>query len=150
MLRWLRGILGTSVLWAAAWIPLGLVVTCIWVAVENNGSIPLSAIPYLAAAFAKWGAVSGAGFGVMLSIAEARGSVGTLKPGRIAAWGAIGAGLLTLSMPLVIAGFNASVLTTVIGAGLGALCAGGTLVAARRAPQLQEKERLALEDADPK
>jgi hypothetical protein len=52
---------------------------------------------------------------------------------------------LTRAVPMALSGFNVTLLTTVVGATLGALCAGGTLAIARRPVLPAPAPRPALE-----
>jgi hypothetical protein len=72
IIRRIRAMLRTAVVWSAAWTVPGLVWTCV-------------------------GAISGAAFALTLSVAERRrSSLGTLSMRRVVSWGAIGGAALPL------------------------------------------------------
>ena len=137
--RRLRGVLGTALIWALVWLPIG-VVLLLW---RNSRDIECFYCPpalSVLGIWTGWGAVSGAVFATVLMIAERRHALAELSIGRIAVWGALGA----LSAPLAITvaevmqpgpytdlTFTAGVLG--LSALLGAGCASGTVALARRA-----------------
>lgn len=148
MLRRLRGLLGIAIVWALAFAPIGLLVGVYRALTMRIGfglppwplSYTLRFILYNGMAWGIWGAASGLLFGLILSISERRRTVADLRVQRTAIWGALGAMVLPAAiLGLVLAlspGFNVIVpaLTTLgISAALGATCASGTLLLARRA-----------------
>lgn len=116
-LRRLRGAVGMALTWGVAW-----------------------AVPGLLVGVPQWilvGLIAGAGFSVVLGIAERRHRLEELSLPRVAAWGAVGAvGSALVAMPLLllISGGALAVLPFLsVVAGLGAGSAAGTLAIARKA-----------------
>ena len=141
-LRRLRGILGTSVLWALVWALLG----CLLLLAEaffgdhaHHVAQPARLVLMSVGFFGVWGAVSGGVFALALAIAERRRSIEQLSMWRVGAWGAIGgAALPALGTALsILEGSIARIapqaaILFAITALLGALCATGTVAIARR------------------
>lgn len=136
--RRLRGVLGTAFVWAMAWLPFALVVMLL-----NDLSEPYDRLPATALMmeWIVWGGFSGAVFALLLMWAERRRTLAQLSAWRVALWGACGAALGPAAL-MVVAAFTPSdfgwigVATIVVGtsAALGAACASGTLLLARKAP----------------
>ncbi len=116
-LRRIRGAVGMGLTWAAAWFLVSAVT-----AVASIG------FPVMFAAF---GFVGGAIFSVVLGIAERRRSFEEMSISRFAAWGAVGG--LFATMIFFRGGGPETVLMADILTLLGAGCAAGSLVLARRA-----------------
>jgi len=141
LLHRLRGIIGTALVWAVVWLPLGELL----VLYRNSQSVECFACArasFVLAIWTGWGAFSGAVFATVLMITERRHSFADLSIRRFALWGALGA----VSVPAAITVWDvtnfagpypdwgfASVAMT-LSALLGAGCAAGTLALARRAP----------------
>ena len=136
-----------GVVWALAWLPVGGVI------VLYAGSRPprpddLLYRPVDGSLFLTvwtiWGALSGFVFAMILSRAERRRTLSELSLARTAVWGALGAMLLPAlltaldvargwaSSPLY--SWRPAVVSFLLSLVLGAACALGTLVLARRAP----------------
>ncbi len=147
VLRRLRGVLATAVLWGLTWLLPGVILG-IYRAVTLQIDIAMTAALWLrvlgtfAILWTLWGAVSGAGFAVTLALTERDRSFSDLSFPRFATLGAIGAvtrsaiflAVVWLQMPF------ADVLLPVtfvlsLSAVLGAACAMGTLALARRLPR---------------
>jgi predicted lysophospholipase L1 biosynthesis ABC-type transport system permease subunit len=90
-----------------------------------------------------WGAISGAGFAIVLMIADRRRTFADLTVARTTMWGAVGAAAVpgvAMIWDVVANGFDSDVLadvrfvliTLAISAALGAACAAGTLRIARQ------------------
>jgi hypothetical protein len=147
MMRHLRAALSIGLLWALAWLPVGAgVALYAGSGPPQPGDLlfrPVAVGPFLSA-WTVWGGLSGVGFAVVLGIAERRRGLAQLSLGRLAAWGAVGAmsvpaALVTLDLvrgalrsPLY--DWRPPVVSLLVSAGLGAVCAAGTLLLARRAP----------------
>ena len=134
-----RGILGTGLTWAVAWAPVGVAVGIYsWLRLPTDpGASPLIFLPLPIAAFATFGAISGATFATVLAVAERRSSLDELSMRQTAAWGALG-GLLFPAMLVAQTSTGSPVEAAVtivgLGAALGASSAAGTLCLARRRP----------------
>ncbi len=141
--RRLRGALGTAIVWALIWLPIGVLLPLL----RNSRSVtcfycpPYWFLTFLAT-WTGWGAFSGAVFATLLIMAGHQGGLAQLSIRRVAVRGALGA--LVLPVGLVVAAmiqepgpytdwvFTGLALTF---AGLlGAGCASATLALARRAP----------------
>ena len=127
--RRVRGLIGTAVVWAGAWTLIGLAVgAAFWM----KGTV------FFSIAGAQWllvcaeiasvtGAISGAGFALMVIASERRGDVDILKPVRFGVLGALVAGLVTAW------GFDWSLTLGLVGGVIGATCGSGSVVVARLA-----------------
>jgi hypothetical protein len=129
--RWLRGALGTGLIWAALWIIIGvLIMTGLWLVdpdeIGNDG--PSHVLPILGIV----GFLSGLGFAAMLSLAERRHSFRELSLGRVALWGMLGSAGIPLLM-----GTDGS--TGWLTGTLGALFAAGSVAIARRGAQAEHE-----------
>jgi hypothetical protein len=142
----LRATLVIGLAWGLAWLPPGLLL-----ALQADSrppqpsdfiSRPVS-VPLFVTAWSLWGALSGCAFAALLSMANRRRSIETVSRLRTAAWGALGALALPLTLVVIdrtrtppgLLGedwwrFVAVVLT--VSGGLGAVCATATLALARR------------------
>jgi hypothetical protein len=150
LLRRLRGLLGTALIWAVLWFPIGLVA-----GLYRFAKLPppdlLPAPPFSLAFFARyvasitvawmvWGAICGAVFALLLSILERRRDVDSLSGRRTAIWGALG----TMALPAAILAvvlteapafdlITPAFLTLSVSALLGAGCAAATVALGKRA-----------------
>src|SRR5687768_11985217 len=134
--RWLRGALGTGLIWAVLWIIIGvLMMTGIWLVdpeqIGNDG--PSWVLPILGTV----GFLSGLGFASLLSLAERRHSLRELSLGRVALWGMLGSAAIPLLM-----GTDGSMgwLTGT----LGAVFAAGSVAIARRGSPAEPNPPAAL------
>src|SRR4051812_7542547 len=99
----------TATLWAIAWTGPGILWMCglTWLLHQRHGSGP-DPLSFVISVLVNWtlvGALSGALFAVVLSLAERkRGSFAALSLPRMAAWGAVGG----VGFPLLVAPFLAS------------------------------------------
>jgi hypothetical protein len=143
LLRILRGVLGTALLWAVVWLPVGAAFGLLLNAGQRGNVIPPSVL-WMVTMGGAWGGVSGVIFAGLLALAERRHTIADLSLIRVAAWGAVGCASLPVLLALhylpredllalrADAMFLGIVL--VVSALLGAACAAGTLTLARRAP----------------
>jgi len=128
LLRRIRGIIGTGLTWAAAWIGLGAGLGAL-------AGFPLTYLVRIALSNSVGGFIAGAAFATILSIAERKRTLGDLSLKRVALWGAAG-GLLVTSIPLAFGAPVAFLLAPLlINGGIGATLATGSVVMARRADQ---------------
>jgi len=147
LVRRLRAALGMGVVWGVAWIPLTLAsVVILSLRAGQWPSWRLLAETTVAGALA--GAASGLIFGGLLAVAERRRTVASLSSARFALWGALAA---VAPPALFLLGAMARVrapwvdvvpmLGRILGLTgvLGAVCAGGVLYVARRAPALPDE-----------
>jgi hypothetical protein len=149
LLRRLRAIVSTAILWTLVWIPVGLVFGMYRYLTHPHGGhgfderdVGLGVIWSTAWPFGIWGAISGALYAIILSLAERRRPISELSPRRVGAWGALGA-LALPGVVIVINTFQAPgyawipqaavflFVTSLLGAG----CAAGTLRLAQRLPK---------------
>jgi hypothetical protein len=152
LLRRLRGLTGTALLWAVVWLPIGLVIGVIRAAtlppVDVGGAPPhplgflLKVIAVVTLAWTTWGAISGFVFGLLLTVTERQRDVDGLSVRRTAIWGSLGA----MALPATILGLfllqapsfdliTPALWTLAVSAALGAGCAVGTLALAKRGRQ---------------
>lgn len=130
ILRRIRGIIGTGITWAFGWAG-------VLVAVHLIGGFSLQYIGQTVFAGLVWGFVAGGGFGLVLSIAERRHTLGDLSLWRVALWGGMGGSILFLLTLLLVAlagsptsgVMGAFVITVLLGAGF----ASGSVALAKRA-----------------
>jgi hypothetical protein len=148
ILRRLRGVVLTALVWAVLWLPLGL-----GMGLYRYLRAPLSdlgtperipAFPIISETtlvWSAWGAVVGTIFALVLLGAERRHTLEELSSTRFAIWGALSAILLPLAsmvwfwaddprftVPLI------AVVILAVTAAVGTACATGMLAVARRAP----------------
>ncbi len=147
LLRRLRGLLGTAVTWAIAWVPIRLAISLAGGALAGA---PVKLVLGYALFAALQGGFSGLVFGSITMIAEHGRSVKQIRPWRAALWGMVAAvsapllGALVAvaggTLPLVPAAVGDILVGMGIGATLGAVTAGGNIALARRAerPQLRD------------
>src|SRR5262245_19822214 len=101
LLRRLRGVLGTALVWAIVWCLAGsaIIAPAVWWYGKTHDEGPASFGEILLAVMmnlSAWGAVSGAVFALLLAIAERRRTVNELSMGRVVGWGPIGGAALPL------------------------------------------------------
>ena len=149
LVRRVRGVLVTALVWAVAWLPVGLIVGVIralaiqlpevWLTPGMRLSIFLEIVGVLTLTWMIWGAISGALFAVLVALLERRREVDTLSSRRTVIWGALGAMALPTTILLIVLaeapGFTLiqpAVWTLSISAAQGAVCAFGTLALAQR------------------
>lgn len=145
--RRLRGIAASSLLWTIVWGFAGAVVYAIagisWTT-RAGDPLTLRAVlqyaPIGALFFGTYGMLSGAAFAVILALVERRRSLDDLSVRRVAAWGALGGiAILLLNVALILVVERGQVpndfVPTLLGMSLlGAACAAGSLLLARRIP----------------
>jgi hypothetical protein len=127
--------------WALIWLPAGIAFGL----VSNAGprtDVVGPTVTWFAIAFLVWGAVTGAGFAVLLTLVESGRSVAALSLGRVSVWGALGC----MTLPIAITGFDIAtgpwslssydwipvLVVLAVSAVLGGACAAGTVAAVRR------------------
>jgi len=146
MLRTLRAIIVIGIVWAAAWLPAGITIAL------YAGSRPPQPEDFLhrpidgplfLTLWALWGGVGGTMFALILNRVERRRTLAQLSLIRTAGWGALGA----MTLPALLTGYDIlrgwaasplyswrpAIVSLILSIGLGAGCAVGTLVLARRA-----------------
>ena len=130
VLQRLRGIVGTGLTWAAAWVGLGAGIGALT-------GMELGFILQIALGNSVSGFLAGASFAVILSVAERNRSLEELSLKRVGLWGAAGAAALSL-LPLAY-GVPIGYLFTpiLINGGIGAGMAAGSVAMARRAEDRQ-------------
>lgn len=147
-----RGVLGISIVWAVAWLPLGLALGLYryWTDRVILSFLPrtlerfLSHMAYAAGLWMLAGAVSGAIFAVILALAERNRTLSNLSIRRLAIWGGIGASLVPATF-LVLEAFvfthgnwwSGATLVLAVAAALGAASAAATLKLASRGSRAQ-------------
>jgi hypothetical protein len=150
MLRRIRAVIATSLLWAIVWSPVGAVVGLVqyltrpsWALIDVVPPPPGLMLDMVVRFSYRWGllgAISGAAFATVLALAERNTSVATLSLIRVSIWGALGALLLPAGLVLVglftfpLEQLSINVVPLISIATLGALCAAATLTIARRSP----------------
>ena len=165
-LRRLRGVTSTALLWAATW---GLVGTAAYAVLGVRWTLDLSrplsvseVLPYAltgALFLTIYGLLSGAAFAGVLMLSERGRRVQDLSTRRVAAWGALGGiGILSLNAAVIYLSEGGRIpsdmipVLIIVGM-LGAGCAAGSLVLARRAPRPEsgdETSRGALSSEQPR
>lgn len=138
MNKWLRkarGVVGMGLLWGTVWAALmtafGFGVMVVDPASIDPGEHPI----VLGALMGLVGFVSGAGFGLLLSLTERKKSILNLSLGRAALWGMAGAAVIPLVTP------TPNALLFIL-CPIGAACASASVAIARRA------ELRALDDGE--
>ena len=121
-----RGALGIGVTWGAAWAAIFAAVALIIGLVDPDSIDPGEGPIRVAGIGAVFGLVSGAGFGVLLSVAEGRKAIRDLSLSRAALWGALG----TAAFPLLTPVDNSMLL---IVCPIGAALAAASVAVAKRA-----------------
>lgn len=127
LLRRLRGLVGMAVTWGAGWFG----VSAVGWGIALWGQVPLGVVLNLAAGVGMAGAIAGAGFAVIVGIAERKHSFEEISFLRFAAWGALGGVLVGLPFigELIYIGYLGPFFG-ILG-GLGATSAAGSLALAR-------------------
>ncbi len=147
-----------AVLWALVWAPFGALVAYLgrpsWdlIGVPQPSGMILKVITRGAISFSFFGAINGVIFAALLAFVERRRSVENLTFVRFSIWGALGSIVLPAAVVLTdrfLSGPSGSffILPWVLIAMLGAGCAAGTLLVARRATALPSAERGSLTSA---
>jgi len=133
--RWLRGLFGTSLTWALAWLLPAPFILHGYFSVYGN--LPSGLIWRVVYVFCVRGAIAGLFFGGVLMIAERRHPIESMLQRRFVLWGAAGALILPVitTAAALLHGFG-TVLDVALNLGgnalLGAVCASGTLAVASR------------------
>lgn len=145
ILRRLRGIVGTGLIWAVGWagINLGLGVAVILMGTPLGNLSPIVLAGIIQGFFA------GSAFAVILSITERRHALDELSLQRVALWGGIGGMILLLpAIPFLVpigSPMNTILVPLVIDGLIGAGFASGSVALARRGDkELTEGEDPAL------
>ena len=145
MLRKVRAILFTALLWGFLWslVGAGIGVVRWWRndLIDVIGPPPgviLSIIGGIAVRWGMLGAINGALFAIVLALAEKRGSIATMSLARFALWGAVA----TVVVPAIVLGMLLIMvpsgdlffqfLPVVFLLALGAVCSAGMLWLSRR------------------
>jgi len=137
LLRRARGVLGTALVWAMAWLVIGSAVG-LHAGVRTPTPGAARFVAWMAAGWALWGAVSGALFALAVLALERRRTLAQLSIWRVATWGALGALALPAAFLCFVWGAGGSVtwqgvvVTLPTSAALGAGCAASTLALAQR------------------
>ena len=143
MKRWLkriRGVLGTALTWAVAWSGVGVVLGLVGGVVAPGAVSVVDWVVTLVGVFGPLGFVGGVVFSTVLGIAEGRRRFDQMSLTRFAAWGAVGAFLVSAFLVLgdsSLLGFDKVLLIAVMTL-LGAGSAAGSLALARKADPLLE------------
>lgn len=93
LLRRIRGVLGTAAVWASCWMILTLPLA-LWESLPLPEQQRLRFVLRNAVEWGKWGVVSGAGFALLMLLAERHSTLHQLRAWRSALWGALGAQVL--------------------------------------------------------
>jgi len=146
VLRRLRGVLVTGLIWGTAWLILGLALG-IYRLLTFDSDVPLTVQHSLKIVEVScmvcfvWGGISGLGFGVALSLLEAGRALSELSLRRFLLAGAVGA-LIPPGVYLTVAWVQEPfadvvvpiVIVLAVSAVLGAVCSAAILALARRKP----------------
>lgn len=137
LLRKLRGLAGVAVTWGGAWGLIGAGIGGV-IAVVTNAWDWMVPVTEWALGMGLYGAVSGAGFSILLSLREARSTLASLSLRRTAVWGVLGSAAVPLVFGLLGTFEAGTTALDVLGAmgvtaGLGGLFAPGSVALARRA-----------------
>lgn len=92
LLTRVRALALTAALWAAAWLPAGVLVGLF--EYFRRAHAPGTLLSYIAVAVRDWalfGAISGAVFAFLVAVAERARRLGELSVGRFVLWGVVGA-----------------------------------------------------------
>jgi hypothetical protein len=150
LLRRIRGIVGSALLWGCAWAGVGLLFgVAVWLLRDPAAFLfPVWRFVALQGLFwGIWGSVSGAVFASLLIVAERNSTISTLSTRRLAGWGALGGfflplasyGVLLVTRGPVIGALIPTAIAATIAGLLGAGMAAGHLSLARRAPALPSR-----------
>ena len=133
--RRLRGLLGTAASWGLAWFGAA----ALFFGARTLGLSSLGMVLSVSAGVGAAGFIAGAGFSVVLSIAERRKSIGDLSLGRFAVWGCLGS--ILAGGPLLLGLPSAELLAALAMLGtLGAASSSVTLALARSAKSAEQIE----------
>jgi hypothetical protein len=134
-LQRIRGVIGSAIIWAVLWIPVGFVFGLYRFGNLGRGDVLGGLVPFLAYSmmvFGIWGAITGAIFGLALLAFERGRSIGELSRRRVFLWGALASvafpGVLvlpTLTDGLVLA----SLLDVAVPLSIAAILGGGSAIA---------------------
>ena len=139
ILQRIRGVVGTGLTWAAAWVGLGAGIGAL-------AGLDLQFILQIALGNSVSGFLAGSAFAGILTVAERNHSLDELSLKRVALWGALGASVLTL-LPLAYGVPVGYLLGPIlINGAIGSGMAAGSVAMARRAErkELQAAERDSL------
>ena len=132
-LRRIRGAIGMSVMWAAAWFAVGAVPRWVF-GVNTDAPLPLI--------FGLFGLIAGGVFSAVLTMTEGRRSFDQMSLPRFAGWGAIGGLLLTAVCARVGSlGWGDVLALGPTLAVASAVCAAGSLAIAKRATRKELSDR---------
>jgi len=152
ILRRLRSILKTGILWVIFWVPVSLLLSAGFVVA---GALTYSVITVLqlALVYAVTGFITGCAFGAVMSVAEARKTLSRLRRWRVGLWGALAA-LAFPAVSLVLTGWSIPsialfVFNLAATALAGAGCAVGMVGMARHADRLQPPDQPPLLPSQP-
>jgi hypothetical protein len=137
LLRRLRGIAATAVVWGLLWLPFGLALALASGPPSECLYCPPHWLLRFVAAWSAWGAFSGALFAVILIVMERSRTLFELKASRTAVWGALAALVLPLALTILdLVSFSSvegsTAVAFAVALALGAPCAVLTLKLARR------------------
>lgn len=135
-LRQLRGGLVISMLWAFAWLPIGVLLglTLGWVHIPPRSWMEASFLTTWTAV----GALSGAAFAAILAVAERKHTFAELSPRRFLLWGLLGGATIPVVSTVIVLAISKRHLAPPAGpvfalmTVVGGLCASATLWLARR------------------
>jgi len=139
ILRRARGVIGTSLIWATAWLVVtSPFVLLYWQRGNMDVELPTWALVVMLFLMAAWGAACGALFALIVTLFERRRGWAGLQLARVAAWGATAG----LAVPLSLGGawwwlaFPVDLPSTLLGASvsatMGCALATSTVFVARR------------------
>jgi hypothetical protein len=143
LLRKVRGIVGTGLLWGGLGGVVGVVTSVIGATTDPAGvGYWLSTV---GVGFAGFGFLAGAGFAVTLSLLDGRRRLGELSVGRAAAWG----GLAGFSLPLaLVASLSGGALPILPAVGTAAVFGGVTALLGAGSVHIA-RSRALVESGDP-
>ena len=148
VLRRLRGLLGVGATWGVLWGGIGSVIGLIIGLIDPGAGSLGYPVTVWGLGMAAYGAVSGIGFGALLSLGEGSKVLRELSLRRTALWGVLGSALV----PLAFMSFfdPGTAWTEIFGAmvttgALGGVFAPGSVAIARRAALAEPDERPLLD-----
>jgi hypothetical protein len=153
ILRVLKGIAKTAIVWAIAWVPLSFGLGLVS-ALFGAASPPREIWMWLVYRQAVVGAITGAAFAIALVALGRTRTLATLTYSRMAIAGALGGVIFPLITIAVFARMDSQlpvvplIMGVVINGAVGAVCAAGSLRLARGAPELPPREPLRELDPD--